>query len=166
MKRALLVVMLTSSGCGPSFEAGPGVDLQLFASAGLLDQLSGFQVALVTRGSTLDCVAVEKTCLKSQVDPSRFVPLKDSSGKTKKAVVVPLTLVAGTPSTQDLSLKDLPLGKDFALIIEALSKDATPRLAGSSCTYVKELTAGTNTAVQAKVATLSPLVSCDATIDP
>jgi hypothetical protein len=161
----LFIAVIVLCGCGPSGE-GSGFDLQLIASAGLLDQLSGFQVALVTRGSTLDCVAVEKTCLKSQVDPARFVPLKDASGKTKKALVLPLSLVAGTPSTQDLSLKELPLGKDFALVIEALNKETTPRLAGSSCTYVKELTAGTNAAVLAKVATLSPQVACDATIDP
>lgn len=167
MTRAVLVAfsLVGLSACGPE-ASGPGFDVQLVTSAGLLDQLSAFQISLVTRGSTLDCVAVEKTCLKSQVDASRFVPLTDSAGKTKKALLVPLMLVAGTPSTQALNLTNLAPGKDFALVIEALSKDTPARLAGSSCAFVKELTTGTNAAVSAHIDQLSPTVQCDVPIDP
>jgi hypothetical protein len=83
-----------------------------------------------------------------------------------KGLIVPLNLVAGTPTTQDLSLGNLPVGKDYALIIEGLSKDATPKLAATSCNYVQSLTAGTNATVLARVGVLSPIVSCDPRIDP
>ena len=96
-----------------------------------------------------------------QVDAARFVKLKDASGKEVQSLFFPLSLVAGMPSAQDVSLKEVPIGKDYALVIEAVSKDTTPKLAGSSCNYLKELTAGTNAAVFAKIEQLTPAASCN-----
>ena len=163
---SLVAALSLLTACGPNAAAENPLDIQLFVSAGLLDELSAFQVSLVKSGSSLDCVSVQKSCIKGQVDLSRFVPLKDSAGKTHTGLVVPLNLVAGTPTTQDLSLSGLALGKDFALIIEGLSKDSTPKLAATSCNYVQQLTAGTNATVQAHVGVLSPVVSCDPRLDP
>jgi len=158
MKYALLA--LTLCACGPA-ETGPTFPIELYVSAGLNDQLSAFQVSLVKSGSGLDCVTVQKGCIKDQVDATRFVKLKDAAGKDVNSLNFPLSLTAGMPSSQDVSLKELPLGKDFALVIEAVSKDATPKLAGSSCNYIKELTAGNNAAVFAKIEALSPSAACD-----
>lgn len=150
--------------CGPSEPHEPGFDLRLVANAGLLDVIGAFQVVLVTNGTSLDCTAVKKTCINTLVERSRFVPLKDGA-QTRRALLVPLDLVAGTPSTQALSLKDLPLGRDFALVVEALSKEPTPRLAGSACAYVKELVPGTNPTLMARIAPLDPYAACDPRID-
>ncbi|GMU61953.1 MAG: hypothetical protein AMXMBFR34_37160 [Myxococcaceae bacterium] len=160
MKRALLMVGVLT-GCGPAAAPGDGFDVQLAVSRGLLDQISGFQVALVKQGASLDCVTVQRACLKDQVGADRLVPVKDSAGVTHQALRFPISLQTGTPNTQDVSLRDLPLGRDFALVVEALSKDAPPRLAGSSCNYVKELTAGTNATVFARVELLTTPASCD-----
>lgn len=163
MTRAALLAFaaLALSACGPAGESGDGFDIQLVVSRGLLDQISTFQIALVTQGASLDCVAVQKACLKDQVSDTRFVPLKDSAGVARKALRFDISLTTGTPNTQDATLRDLPLGRDFALVVEALSKDAPPRLAGSSCNYVKELTAGTNPRVFAKIEMLPTPASCD-----
>lgn len=158
--KKLLVLALVLAGCGPESQV-PAFPIELYVTAGLLDDISSFQLSLVTRGSTLDCVQVQKSCIKDQVDATRFVKLKDSAGKDAQSVVFPISLMTGSPNTQDVSLRDLPLGKDFALIVEALSKEPTPRLAGSSCNYVKELTAGTNPAVAARIEVLTPAASCD-----
>ena len=160
MKRLAIFTLLASSACGPGND-GPAFPIELYVSAGLLDQISAFQVSLVTRGTSLDCVAVQKACIKDQVDADRFVALKDSANKSAPALTFPIELVTGTPNSQDLSLKELPLGKDFALVVEALSKEPTPRLAGSSCNYLKELTAGTNPAVVARIELLNPYGACD-----
>lgn len=161
MTRALLAVLVLSlTACGPD-ASGPAFPIELYVSAGLNDQLIGFQASLVKSGSQLDCVTVQKSCVKDQVDAARFVKLKDSSGKEGASIFFPLSLVAGTPSSQDVSLKDLPTGKDFALVIEAVSKDAEPKLAGSSCNYLKELSAGTNSAVLAKIEPLTPPAACN-----
>jgi len=164
MTRALPLVLLLSA-CGPAASGG-GVDMQLFVQAGLLDVISGFQVALVKSGSTLDCVAAQKTCIKGQVDATRFVPVKDSKGAQKKALFFPINLVAGTPNTQDVSLDGLSPGKDFAVIVEAVSKDTPARLTGSSCNYVQQISVGQNAAVSAHIETFPTPVTCDVRIDP
>jgi hypothetical protein len=158
--KKLFALALLLCGCGPQ-ASGPAFPIELFVSAGLLDDISAFQLSLVTRGTTLDCVAVQKTCIKDQVEATRFVKLKDSTGKEGPSVTFPISLTAGSPNTQDVSLTDVPLGKDLALIVEAVSKEPTPRLAGSSCNYVKELTAGSNPAVPARIEVLNPRAGCD-----
>ena len=158
MKKVALLLLL--AGCGPEV-SGPTFPIELYVTAGLLDQISAFQLSLVTRGSSLDCVAVQKTCITDQVDSTRFVKLKNSAGQDVRAVVFPITLVTGSPNTQDVSLKDVPLGKDLALIVEAIGKETTPKLAGSSCNYLKELTVGSNPAVSARIEVLSPHADCD-----
>ncbi len=160
MKRWLVILSLGLWACGPE-TAGPTFPIELYVSAGLNDQLSGFVISLVKSGSGLDCVAVQKGCIKDQVDATRFVKLKDAAGKESASLALPLSLTAGMPTSQDLTLKELPLGKDFALVIEAVSKDPTPKLSGSSCNYLKELTAGTNAAVVAQIELLTPAASCD-----
>ncbi len=161
MRSTLALIVLLLSACGPEAQEGPRFPIELFVSAGLLTEISGFQLSVVTKGTTLDCVQVQKSCIKDQVDATRFVKLKDASGKDAQSVTFPISLVAGSPNTQDVSLKDVPLGKDFALIVEAVSTESTPQLAGSSCNYLKEITAGTNPAVQARIEVLSPHAMCD-----
>ena len=106
-------------------------------------------------------MTVQKGCIKDQIDATRFVKLKDPTGKDVNSLNFPLSLTAGMPSSQDVSLVGLPLGKDLALVVEAVSKDAAPKLAGSSCNYVKELTVGSNAPVFAKLEALSPSAACD-----
>ena len=159
MKKALCLLALLA-GCGPDTR-GPTFPIELYLTAGLLDEISAFQLSVVTKGSSLECVAVQKACIKDQVDPTRFVKLKTSAGQDARSVSFPITLVPGSPNTQDVSLKDVPLGKDLALIVEAIGKETTPKLAGSSCNYLKELTSGSNPAVSARIEVLSPHADCD-----
>ena len=167
MRRALAAsLVVLACGCGPMPEPGPGFDFELVIQRGLLDTISAFQVALIKSDTTLDCVAVQKRCLKDQIDPSRFVKVKDGSGKLVSAVVFPISLTPGTPNTQDVSLRDVPVGKDYAVVVEAISKETPPRLAGSSCNYVKEITSGTNQTVFAKIEMLTPPASCDPRVAP
>ena len=157
--RAAALLLLMLPACGPLDP--PAFPIELYVSAGLLDDISSFQLSLVTRGTSLDCVAVQKACIKDQVDATRFVKLKDAAGKTGPSLTFPISLMTGSPNTQDLTLENLPTGKDLALIVEAVSREATPRLAGSSCNYIKELSAGSNPAVAARIEVLNPRAACD-----
>ena len=156
--RAAALLLLVLPACGPS---GPAFPIELYVSAGLLDDISSFQLSLVTKGTSLDCVAVQKACIKDQVDATRFVKLKDAAGKAGPSLTFPISLISGSPNTQDLTLENLPTGKDLALIVEAVSREATPRLAGSSCNYIKELSAGSNPTVAARIEVLNPRAGCD-----
>lgn len=150
MKPILALGLVLLTACGPQSK-GQAFPVELYVTAGLLDEISGFQVSLVTFGSALECVAVQKSCIKDQVDPSRFV----------RALRFPLELTAGSPNTQDISLEGVPPGKDLAVVVEAISKGPTPRLAGSACSYVKELTSGVNPPVVAAIQVLKPPANCD-----
>ena len=61
MKR--LALLLLVAGCGPE-PSGPSFPIELYVTAGLLDDITSFQLSLVTRGTLLDCVAVQKACIK------------------------------------------------------------------------------------------------------
>jgi hypothetical protein len=155
-----LALGLAFAACGPGDAREPGFDLTLATSAGLLDFISGFQVAVVTKGSSLTCAEVQLSCLKDQVEAVRFVRLKVGAASVP-ARFFPL---ATDGSTQDLTLAGLPVGTDYALVIEAISREPTPRLAGSGCTQVPKLVSGVNALVTVHVAQLDPFAPCDPTI--
>ena len=167
MKRALCLTLLAIA-CGPQLDdqTGPRIQFDLIVSKALSDTVASFQISLLTQGTTLDCTEVQKRCLVDQVKADRFISVQDAAGTTRKALVVPLALTAGAPSTQDATLRGVAPGKDYAVVIEALSKDSPPRLTGSSCNYLPQVQAGTNSALLA--ATITPLaapVSCDPRVE-
>lgn len=168
MKRALLLALVSLAACGvPPTDAG--FDLDLVVSRGLLDTISAFQVALVTNVSSVeggDCTVIRQKCIKDQVPASRFVQLRNAAtNKTQPAMVFPISLTAGTPNTQDLSLTEVPPGRDYGLIIEAISKDGT-KLAGSECNLLPPVTAGANPRVLLRIQQYSPAKSCDPRLVP
>lgn len=158
---AFIIALLAFTSCGPELENGPHMPLELYISAGLRDDLQSFQLTLVTRGSELDCTEIQKSCVNSQLDSSRFVT-HEENGSTKSSWTFTLeSLQSGSPSEQDVSLKGLKPGSDFALVVEAISKESTPQLAGSSCNFVPKLQAGNNAAVTARIEKLTPYAPCD-----
>ena len=167
---ALLALLLLA--CGPAPREGAKMGFHFTLSAALADTIGELQVSLLSKGKSLaggDCLEVQKTCLISRTDVTtdRFIKVQDAMGVEHLALRFPLNLTAGAVnSTQDVSLNGVPLGKDYALVIEALSKGSPPLLVGSSCQQIAEVTAGTNTRVLAN--TIKPLgvpVNCDPRIE-
>lgn len=166
--RAALLGALLLCGCGPEAGGGGGDALrfEFTVAAGLGDTTSALQVSIVTHGMSLDCGGVEANCLVDQVSRDRFVPVRDKSGDQHLALVFPLSLTAGDPSTQNVSIGGIAPGTDYAVVIEALSKDSPPKLAGSSCNYVKQITAGQNPAlIAATIVPPATPVSCDPRVE-
>lgn len=161
MRFALLALLLLA-GCGPSSEVRFAFELTL--SRATADLVSGFQVAVVSNGRSLDCVEVQTNCLAAQAPAwptSQLLELSGASG-SGKAVFFPLSLDPGSTSAQQIVLEGIPPGKDLAVVIEALSKDSPRRLVGSSCNYVQEIVSGRNERlIAATIVPLSPLPSCD-----
>lgn len=157
----LLTCALAFTACGPEDSSGPRFPIELYISAGLRDDLQAFQLTLVTKGSELDCTEVQKSCINGQVDSGRFVT-HDENGQTKSSWSFTLAaLQAGSPNEQDVSLKGLKPGSDFALVVEAVSSESPAKLAGSACNYVPKLEAGNNAAVTARIEAISPHAACD-----
>ena len=168
MKRALLAGVVLLSACGAPPSEG-GFDLELVVQRGLLDTISAFQVALVTNISSVeggDCTVIRQKCIKDQVAANRFVQLRNAAtNKTQAAMVFPINLTVGTPNTQDLSLNEVPPGRDYGLIIEAISKDGT-KLAGAECNLLPPVTAGANPRVLLRIQQYSPAKMCDPRLVP
>ncbi|MBX5481681.1 MAG: hypothetical protein IRZ16_07545 [Myxococcaceae bacterium] len=148
-----LVALCLFSGCGEAPVPGTGsVGFDVYVSAAAIDEIGGFQLALVKPGVFSDCTSITETCLKNQLSSTnQLVPVKDDQGNTVPALFVPNALTTSGPvRTQDTTLRDVPAGKDYFLIVEALSRQNPPRLLGASCTQRIEVRTGTNERVQAE----------------
>jgi hypothetical protein len=80
-------------------------------------------------------------------------------------LVVPINLTTGMPNTQDLTLTEVPPGRDYGLVIEAISKDGM-RLAGAECQFVQQLSAGSNPRVLMRIQQYTPPKMCDPRLVP
>ncbi|MBI3186188.1 MAG: hypothetical protein HYZ28_28965 [Myxococcales bacterium] len=151
MRRRRGFVALALSGtfaailCCDSPRGDPSLSFELFLSGAIADRVSSFQVALLSAGTALDCTA--KQCLKDEVDPKRLVPLQDASGQQHTALLFPASLPDG--GVQEVKAFGVPVGKDYTLVVEALSKSNPPALLGGSCTMKLEVKEGLNTSVLA-----------------
>ena len=129
MRRALLLLLLAA--CGGDGAARFEVRVQAL----LPSDVSELQLSVLTERGSVDCAAVTLGCVKGQFATTRFADLTDSRGRTAKAVRF----------SRDGGVEvSLAPGKDFAFVIEALTTGDPPQLAGSSCTYVENLSAGAN----------------------
>lgn len=128
MSRAWPVLVLAAA-CASGDDARFEVSVQ-----GLnLTDVRELQLSVLTDRKTVDCAAVTAGCVKLQFPSARFADLTDSRGAVAKAVR--FSRDAGVEVT-------MAPGKDFAFVIEAISTG--DELAGSSCTYVESLNAGSN----------------------
>lgn len=162
MTRVLAAALLVC-GCGPA-EPTLGFDVSISA---LTQDIGSLQISILTRGSKIDCDAVTQNCLVTQFPADRFVRVKDAAGTEHQALTFPLNLKpSGANSAQDVSVQGIPVGKDYAVVIEALSKKSPPELAGSSCTFISEINPGLNpTAVANVIKPPTVPLACDPRIE-
>lgn len=161
LRRGLAAALVVLAACGPATDGAP-IAFDLVVSRAIGD-IGAFQIAVVTNGSSLNCTDVQRTCLSSLALPAdRFVLTQDAQGVVRRAVTFPVNLKAGVPNTQEVKLSGVTPGKDYAVIIEAITGDAPPRLAGSSCNYLPDLGAGQNaTLIAATIVPPATPVACD-----
>jgi hypothetical protein len=158
-----LLALTLAAGCGeaPPYNEGPRFGVELLVSQALADQLSAFQLVVLTNGRQRECTELQKTCLRQQVKQEDALVLKDAKGAQGRALRFPVDLRGTTTSAQDVSI-EVPVGRDYALIIEAVSGDSPPQFLGSSCNYLPEVNATGNEPVLAAPMTLNA-VACDPT---
>jgi len=144
MKRLILAGALAAVlGCGGSAsDAGEGaLGFDLYVSRAVLDELGAFQISVVKNGSGYDCLELTRTCLNAQ--PASADVLELAGGK--RALLFSAALSDGdTTRTQDVELQGIPVGRDYLLVIEALSRRQPPTLLGTSCTRLEEIRQGNN----------------------
>ncbi|MDY7229920.1 hypothetical protein [Hyalangium rubrum] len=125
-------------------------------------QISVFQLVVLPDGKQRDCTALQRTCLRQQVKQAEALVLKSDKDEGR-ALRFPVNLTGSGVSTQDVSI-EVPVGRDYALIIEAISGDTPPRFLGSVCHYLPEVNASRNETVLPAPMTLNS-VDCDPTFD-
>lgn len=155
-----------TAGCGPVEPASSGArfGLELSLEQPVASRLGAFQVVVLPNGQSRDCTQIQRTCLGTQVTAEEPLVLRDSSGNEVRALRVPANVQGTTIRTQDLMV-EVPVGRDYALVIEALSSDLPPRFLGSSCNYLKEVNAGQNESVLAAPIALAE-GNCNPSFDP
>ncbi|WP_044191007.1 hypothetical protein [Hyalangium minutum] len=159
---ALLLLPL-AAGCGEDFHPGTarfGVDL--LVDKAVASQLSAFQIAVLPNGKQRNCTDLQRMCLRSQVKIDELLVLHDGKGAEGRALRFPVNLTGTGGTTQDVSV-EVPVGRDYALVIEALSVDNPPQFLGSSCNRLPEVNASRNDPILAEPITLTS-VACDPTI--
>ncbi len=157
---ALLTLWL-ATGCGPESSPDTGAfGWELLVDKAVADQASAFQIVVLPNGKQRDCAELQKTCLKQQVKTNEPLMLRDAKGSEARALRFLVNLNGGT--SQDVTI-EAPVGRDYALIIEAMSKTSPPGFLGSSCNYLTEgVKAGRNSPLLAAPITLTA-VDCDPT---
>ncbi|XXF80497.1 hypothetical protein P2318_12320 [Myxococcaceae bacterium GXIMD 01537] len=161
-----LLGLTLAAGCGPAEPATEGArfGLELTVERAVAGQLGSFQVVVLPSGQSRNCTEIQRTCLRTQVKPDEPLTIRDASGRETRALKLGANIQGTTVRTQDLTV-EVPVGRDYALVIEALSTDNPPRFLGSSCNYLREVNAGVNQPVLAAPMTLTT-VECDPTFAP
>jgi hypothetical protein len=163
--RPLLFALLAftlAAGCGEALPSdGPRFGVELLVDKAVADQLSAFQLVVLPNGKQRDCTELQKRCLRQQVKQDEALVLKDGKGAEGRALRFPVSLSGTGTTTQDVSI-EVPVGRDYALIIEAISSDSPPQFLGSSCNYLPEVNTSRNDPVLAAPMTLNA-VACDPT---
>ncbi|WP_434389342.1 hypothetical protein [Melittangium boletus] len=121
-------------GCGGMEEPdSQPLGMRLVLSQAVADELGAFQVVVLPNGASRSCADLQRSCLNQQVKATEPLVIADSSGKTGRALVFPVQL--GEGGTQKLDV-NIPVGRDYAIVIEAVSRSSPPRFLGSSCNYL------------------------------
>ncbi len=157
---ALLALTFAAACGGPSSPEAGRFGIELLLSQALVDELAAFQIIVLPDGRQRDCAKIQETCLRTQVKQDVPLVLHDGNGTEGRALRFSANLSNG--QTQDVSI-EVPVGRDYVLVIEAISGSTPPSFLGSSCNYLPEVNASQNAPVLAAPMTLNP-VACDPTL--
>jgi hypothetical protein len=159
---ALLGLTLPLLACGvPSSPSGPGLGLELLIDRAVADDLGAFQVVVLPHGQSRRCADLQSTCLNKMVKSTEPLLLQGADGRQVHALHFTAGLAGGAQQLQ----AQVPVGRDYVVIIEALSKASPPHFLGSSCNYLDAVSATHNEPLIAAPITLKDDV-CDPTFPP
>ena len=157
----LLAAFLAAVGCGaPPESSGERLGLELVMEQAVADELGSFQVVVLPNGRSRRCVDLQRSCVQQQVKADEPLAIQDSTGKTGRALLFPMKLLDGV---QELGV-NIPVGRDYVVIIEALSRTSPPRFLGSSCNYLEAVSSRNDPLIAAPI-TLAA-VDCDPSFPP
>ena len=163
--RSVLRVLLGAApllGCGaPSSTPGRGLGLEMVIDRAVADELGAFQVVVLPNGQSRRCTDLQSTCLNQQVKSTEALLIQGADGKQAHALRFPSSLSGGAQQLQ----VNVPVGRDYVVVIEALSNASPPRFLGSSCNYLDSVSATHNDPLIAAPITLAAN-ACDPTFPP
>jgi hypothetical protein len=159
----LLLSALLAAGCGTSSDVpGNRLGMEVYMSRAVADELGAFQVVVLPSGRSRRCADLQRTCLNQSVKASDPLVIEAADGKTGRALLFPTQL--SSAGSQELGV-DVPVGRDYVVVIEALSRATPPRFLGSSCNYLEAVNGTRNEPLLAQPITLTS-VECDPTFPP
>ncbi|WP_375772584.1 hypothetical protein NR798_17395 [Archangium gephyra] len=158
----LLLGSTLAAGCGaepPS--SGNRLGLELSISRAVASEVGAFQVVVLPEGQSRRCADIQRTCLNQLVKPQEALVLQGPDGTKARALRFEAGLQSGA---QELAV-DIPVGRDYVVVIEALTRANPPRFLGSSCNYLESVSAARNEPLIAAAITLTA-VECDPSFAP
>ena len=163
--RTSLLVLLSATlaaGCGAEpASSGASLGLDVYIDRAVADELGAFQVVVLPEGQSRRCAELQRTCLNQQVKEDEALVLQGPDGKKGRALRFEAGISGGA---QELAV-DIPVGRDYVVLIEALSRSTPPRFLGSSCNYLESVSATRNEPLIAAPITLTA-GECDPTFAP
>ncbi len=147
---------------------GNRLGFEIHASRAVLGDVGAFQLSLrKSNGGRNACAGLTQTCLHEQVQLSELVSFT-AAGGSARALRVGVRLTAeGEYQTQNVELRDVPVGRDYGLVVEALTRTDPPQLLAISCSPGIEVRRGENALVIAQPLDLPDggPVACNPVID-
>lgn len=162
---SLLWGVTLCAGCGVPEEApDEGLGFELRMSQAVASDVGSFQLVVLRDSPELQCDKLQSRCLREQVRTQDLVLLEGPDGKKARALRFSAALTEGYQSTR----VGLPVGRDYLVIIEALSRTSPPRFLGSSCNHLRTVSATGNPNLVTNEINLAnaPAVDCNPTIEP
>ena len=155
--------LLLALGCGAPAE--PGLGLELRMSQAVASEIGSFQVAVMAEDRTRSCADLQRTCLNQQVRSDELLQISGADKRPVRALRFTAALTGTAPASQQLNV-DIPVGRKYVVVIEALSRASPPRFLGSSCNYLESVSATRNEPLIAAPITLATSNTCDPTFAP
>jgi len=163
---ALWAVLLLC--CGPAAPEGTGgFQFSMLLQGAVAPDVGELQVAMLKAGQVASakppggCAVLAGDCLNAEgLAAAAFVRLFDPEGNAHQGVRLPATTDLPTGQTLHVTAE---VGTDYLVVIEALTRDQTPRLIGTSCRALPGGVQESGTQIVANPLTVySPYLACDA----
>ncbi len=170
-RRLAALLALGLAACGAD-DRSAGLPLGIAIQGLTADQIGKVQVVVLSHGLSYSCVDLRSTCVRSKVLKQNGAPiddlvkLRDAEGNEHAALLFDVSAGELVSSKGQTFQARMAPGSNYMVVVEVLSKDATPTLLASGCSNViAQVGGGQNAPVAVKALARPEPEACDVVIE-